>query len=118
MNVINKGGLTLLKEIFTKSKKKYATIPSESAKQDVPEGIMTKCPNCKKIMYTKELMKNLKVCLHCDYHHPMNSHERMDSFLDEGSFEEINSEMISRNPLQFPRLFRKTREGSKKNESE
>jgi acetyl-CoA carboxylase carboxyl transferase subunit beta len=48
----------LLKDLFTK-KKKYATIPSEQGKQDVPEGIMSKCPNCKKIMYTKELVKNL-----------------------------------------------------------
>jgi acetyl-CoA carboxylase carboxyl transferase subunit beta len=93
----------LLKELFTKSKKKkYATIPSESAKHDVPEGIMSKCPECKKIMYTKELVKNNKVCLHCQYHYSMNSSERIDSFLDENSFLEINAEMTSENPLNFP----------------
>lgn len=94
----------MLKELFTKSnkKKKYATIPSEASKQDVPEGIMTKCPKCKKITLTKELVKNLKVCFHCGYHFQMNAKERMDSFLDEGSFEEINKNMISQNPLQFP----------------
>ncbi|PLR77789.1 acetyl-CoA carboxylase carboxyl transferase subunit beta [Bacillus sp. V3-13] len=93
----------MLKEIFTKSKKKkYATIPSETAKQDVPEGIMTKCPRCKKIMYTKELVKNLKVCTHCGHHHQMNSRERIESFLDEGSFQELNKEMVSNNPLGFP----------------
>ncbi|PLR81480.1 acetyl-CoA carboxylase carboxyl transferase subunit beta [Bacillus canaveralius] len=93
----------MLKEIFTKSKKKkYATIPSETAKQDVPEGIMTKCPKCKKIMYTKELVKNLKVCTHCGHHHQMNSQERIESFLDEGSFQESNKDMVSNNPLGFP----------------
>lgn len=93
----------MLKELFTKNKKKkYATIPSETAKQDVPEGIMTKCPDCKKIMYTKELTKNLKVCLHCSYHHQMNSAERLESFLDENSFSGINANMVSENPLQFP----------------
>jgi acetyl-CoA carboxylase carboxyl transferase subunit beta len=93
----------LLKELFTKTKKKkYATIPSETAKQDVPEGIMTKCPNCKKITYTKELVKNLKVCFHCEYHHPMNSKERIQSFVDSGSFQEINKGMVSENPLNFP----------------
>lgn len=98
------GGITLLKELFTKTtkKKKYATIPSETAKQDVPEGIMTKCPSCKKIMYTKELVKNLKVCFHCGFHHQMNSKERIDSFVDLGSFEELNNGMISGNPLDFP----------------
>jgi acetyl-CoA carboxylase carboxyl transferase subunit beta len=105
----------LLKELFTKSKKKkYATIPSESAKQDVPEGIMSKCPDCKKIMYTKELNKNHKVCLHCGYHYSMNSTERMESFMDEGSFIEINAEMISDNPLNFPDYIEKLEKDKEK----
>lgn len=105
----------MLKEIFTKQKKKkYATIPSEAAKQDVPEGIMTKCPNCKKIMYTKEVMKNLKVCIHCGYHHSMNSKERLESFLDLNSFEELNAGMISENPLNFPDYLEKIEKDRKK----
>ena len=83
-------------------KKKYASIPSEYAMQDVPEGIMTKCPKCKKIMYSKELIKNSKVCMHCDHHHPMSAYERLDSLLDEGSFSEYDKEMLSNNPLDFP----------------
>lgn len=98
----------MLKELFTKSKKKkYATIPSEKTNHDVPEGIMTKCPNCKKNMYTKELIKNLKICLHCSHHFPMNSRERLESFVDEDSFEELNENMISGNPLQFPDYLKK-----------
>jgi acetyl-CoA carboxylase carboxyl transferase subunit beta len=108
----------LLKELFNKSnkpkKKKYATIPSEAAKQDVPEGIMTKCPNCKKIMYTKELQKNLKVCLHCGYHHGMSSTERVNCFIDEGTFEEINADLVSVNPLGFPEYLEKVEKDRKK----
>jgi acetyl-CoA carboxylase carboxyl transferase subunit beta len=108
----------LLKELFNKSnkpkKKKYATIPSEAAKQDVPEGIMTKCPDCKKIMYTKELQKNLKVCLHCGYHHGMSSTERVDCFIDEGTFEEINADLVSVNPLGFPDYLEKVEKDRKK----
>jgi acetyl-CoA carboxylase carboxyl transferase subunit beta len=108
----------LLKELFNKSnkpkKKKYATIPSEAAKQDVPEGIMTKCPNCKKIMYTKELQKNLKVCLHCGYHHGMSSTERVNCFIDEGTFEEINADLVSVNPLGFPDYLEKVEKDRKK----
>jgi acetyl-CoA carboxylase carboxyl transferase subunit beta len=99
--LIEKERTDLLKELFTK-KKKYATIPSEQAKQDVPEGIMTKCPKCKKIMYTKELAKNLRVCMNCNYHHPMSAYERIESLLDEGSFKEYDANMISENPLNFP----------------
>ena len=79
----NEGGQIVLRDLFVK-KKKYAAIPSEQVRKDVPEGIMTKCPECKKIMYTKELHKNLKVCLHCGYHHPMTACERIESLLDEG----------------------------------
>ncbi|NQD68513.1 acetyl-CoA carboxylase carboxyltransferase subunit beta [Bacillus haikouensis] len=108
----------MLKELFNKSnkpkKKKYATIPSEAAKQDVPEGIMTKCPDCKKIMYTKELQKNLKVCIHCGYHHGMSSTERVESFIDEGTFEEINADLISVNPLNFPDYLEKVEKDRKK----
>lgn len=112
-----------LKDLFTKNqtkKKKYATIPTEAAKNDVPEGIMTKCPSCKKIMYTKELLKNHKVCLHCQYHFQMNARERIESFIDEGSFEEFNENMISKNPLAFPdylEKLEKDRQKSKLNEA-
>ncbi|MBD7935582.1 MULTISPECIES: acetyl-CoA carboxylase, carboxyltransferase subunit beta [Cytobacillus] len=105
----------MLKDIFTKSKKKkYATIPSEAAKQDVPEGIMTKCPECKKIMYTKELMKNMKVCINCGHHHPMNAAERFESFLDKGTIQELDREMISENPLSFPDYLDKVEKDRKK----
>lgn len=105
----------MLKDIFTKQKKKkYATIPTETAKKDVPEGIMTKCPNCKKIMYTKELIKNDKVCFECGYHHPMTAKERLDSFVDEGSFQELDKEMISVNPLQFPDYLEKVEKDREK----
>ncbi|MCA0986330.1 acetyl-CoA carboxylase, carboxyltransferase subunit beta [Guptibacillus algicola] len=91
----------MLKDIFNK-KKKYATVPSEKIKQDVPEGIMTKCPGCKSIIYSKELEKSNKVCVKCGYHHQMNAFERIKNTLDEGSFEEFNAGMISENPLSFP----------------
>ncbi len=111
----------MLKELFNKSKKKkYATIPSEASKQDVPEGIMTKCPNCKKIMYTKELQKNLKVCLHCGFHHRMNAWERIASFVDEDTFKELDENMVSTNPLDFPdyiEKLEKDREKSQLNEA-
>ena len=64
-------------------------------------------------MYTKELLKNLKVCVNCGYHHPMNAWERLDSILDEGSFREYDKEMVSLNPLEsFQDMRRETRERS------
>lgn len=95
----------MLKDIFTK-KKKYASVPSDQAKHDVPEGIMTKCPKCKKIMLTKELDKNMRVCMNCDYHFPMNAKQRIESLMDEQSFEEFNQGMLSENPLGFQDIWK------------
>ncbi|HHY72739.1 MAG TPA: acetyl-CoA carboxylase carboxyltransferase subunit beta [Bacillus bacterium] len=92
----------MLKDLLGKKRKKYAAIPSEQGKQDVPEGLMTKCPDCKKIMYTKELMKSLMVCQVCGHHFQMNSSERIASVIDEGTFVEYDQNMISENPLNFP----------------
>jgi acetyl-CoA carboxylase carboxyl transferase subunit beta len=96
-----KEGVNMLRDLFLK-KKKYAAVPSEQMRKDVPDGVMTKCPSCKKIMYTKELLKNLKVCINCGHHHQMNAYERLESLLDEGTFREYDKEMISVNPLHFP----------------
>lgn len=86
---------------FLKKKKRYATIPSERAKQEVPEGLMTKCPACRTIMYTKELKKNLYVCDSCGHHHRMAAYDRMNSIFDSGTFVEFNQGMTSLNPLGF-----------------
>lgn len=114
----------MLKDLFTKptkpKKRKYAQIPSEQAKQDVPEGIVMKCPSCKKIIYSKEVNKNLKVCINCGYHYQMNAKERIASLFDENSFVEYDMEMVSKNPLNFPgyeEKLEKDRSKTKQNEA-
>ncbi|WP_096202704.1 acetyl-CoA carboxylase, carboxyltransferase subunit beta [Bacillus sp. FJAT-45350] len=103
----------MLRNFFPK-KKKYATIPSERAKQEVPEGLMTKCPSCRTIMYTKELKKNLMVCASCGHHHRMTAFERIDSLLDEGTFVEYDHDMIGADPLGFPTYMEKLEADRKK----
>lgn len=104
----------MIKDIFSKNKRNYAKIPADSAKRDIPEGIMTKCPVCKKIMFTKELEKNLKVCLHCEHHFPMSAKERIASIVDEGSFVELAKNMVSLNPLNFPEYEEKLKKDQEK----
>ncbi|MCF6138206.1 acetyl-CoA carboxylase, carboxyltransferase subunit beta [Pseudalkalibacillus berkeleyi] len=91
----------MLKDLFAK-KRKYATIPSDRMKQDVPEGLMTKCPECKAIMTTKELNKACKVCVSCDHHFRMTAQERIKMIIDDGTFSELNQDMRTENPLDFP----------------
>lgn len=91
----------MLKGLFHK-RKKYATIPSEKSKRDIPEGLMNKCLKCGTIQYSKELEKNLKVCTACDYHFRLNARERFQIILDEGRLFEFDSEMVSMDTLEFP----------------
>jgi len=94
----------LLKDFFGKKskKRKYASIPSEQAKLDVPEGLMQKCTGCYKIYYRKELRKNLNVCPNCGKHHHLKAWERIETLFDEHTFEEWDKQLISGNPLDFP----------------
>ena len=75
---------------------------------------MTKCPNCKKIIYTKELNKNLKVCLHCDYHYPMTAWERIQSFIDEDTFRGTKCRNGIRQSTKFPGIREKLEKDQKK----
>ncbi|KMY43511.1 acetyl-CoA carboxyl transferase [Bacillus sp. FJAT-27916] len=105
----------MLKDVFSRGRrKKYATIPSDKAKQDIPEGIMMKCPSCKVIKYSKEIIKNDKVCPKCGYHHTMTAYERIVSLSDEGTFEEIDRMIVSENPLSFPNYLEKLDQDRKK----
>lgn len=94
-------GVTVLRDFFQK-KRKYATIPSERSKRDIPEGIMSKCPKCGTITFSKELDQNFKVCTHCDYHFKLSAPERIEMILDDGRCFEFDSDMISEDPLEFP----------------
>ena len=91
----------MIKDFFVR-KKKYASIPNEQAKRDVPEGLMKKCLECHKIYYRKEWKKNINVCPNCGYHHPLTAWERIDSLFDENTFKEWDKNLTSKNPLDFP----------------
>lgn len=91
----------MLKDLFQK-KRRYATIPSEKSKRDIPEGLMNKCVKCGTIQFSKELEKNLKVCAACGYHFRLNAMERIQFTLDDGRIFEYDADMVSVDPLEFP----------------
>lgn len=96
-----KGGICLLKKIFTRGNNN-TTVPNINSKNDVPAGLMTKCGNCKHIYYRREVEKNLHVCPNCDFHHQLHAWNRIDSIFDEGTFVEWDGGLQSKNPLEFP----------------
>lgn len=74
----------------------------EEDRPNIPEGIMTKCPKCGKVIYTKLLMKNFKRCDECGYNFKVSAKERFAMILDDGELQEFDSRMSTRDPLSFP----------------
>ncbi len=73
----------------------------KSKKRDIPEGLWTKCPKCEAMVFDKELDENLKVCPKCEYHFPVGARERIHSLVETCTFEEMDAEMTSVDPLKF-----------------
>jgi acetyl-CoA carboxylase carboxyl transferase beta subunit len=74
----------------------------DEEKPNVPEGIMTKCPKCGKVIYTKLLNRNYKCCDECGYHFKLSATERIAMLVDDGVFQEFDADMVSNDPLSFP----------------
>nr|YP_009565089.1 acetyl-CoA carboxylase beta subunit [Gelidium galapagense]QBA96440.1 acetyl-CoA carboxylase beta subunit [Gelidium galapagense] len=67
----------------------------------VPEGLWIKCDSCGLLMYYKTLNKNSKVCPKCTHHFPTSSQERIKQLLDYNSWQPINYNLASTDPLGF-----------------
>lgn len=70
-------------------------------RDDMPEGLWTKCPDCGAMLHTLELKQHLQTCHQCGYHFLMDSRERITLLADPDSFEETNTGLVSANPLGF-----------------
>lgn len=70
-------------------------------KQGVPEGIWMQCPKCGATLYRREVERNLNVCPKCVHHMRIIARSRQKHFLDEGSTEEIATDIESIDFLKF-----------------
>lgn len=70
-------------------------------KNETPDGLWTKCPECKRPLQSKALRKNAYVCTHCEHHLRIGSAEYFEILFDEGVFTEINPDLAPGDPLTF-----------------
>lgn len=77
-------------------------------REDTPEGLWNKCPQCDAMIHNLELAQNLQVCPHCSHHFLLDARDRIALLADEGSFEETAVGMTSANPLGFHGYAEKT----------
>lgn len=88
-----------IKGIF---KRKKPIKVNQSNIKDSKAGVVNQCSECKHVMVTKELQKTMYVCPKCNYHHKINSTERINQTIDEGTFESMDNDLQTMNPLGFP----------------
>jgi acetyl-CoA carboxylase carboxyl transferase subunit beta len=67
----------------------------------VPDGLWIKCENCGEIIFRRELQKNYSVCQKCRFHFRISSREYIELLIDDGTFREFNTDLISADPLKF-----------------
>jgi acetyl-CoA carboxylase carboxyl transferase alpha subunit/acetyl-CoA carboxylase carboxyl transferase beta subunit len=69
--------------------------------RDAPSGIAVRCPKCREVLYTRDWLKNLKVCYQCGDHARLSAKERVSQLLDVDSFVEMAEDVFPTDPLQF-----------------
>lgn len=68
---------------------------------EIPGGLWTKCSSCTSIIYTRELERNLYVCVKCGFHFRLSAEQRIRMLCDRNSFEELDADLRSSDPLSF-----------------
>src|SRR6185436_13458738 len=85
---------------FSKKSKQIEAVPLEERVVKT-ENVFVKCEGCEAHLYTGELEESLQVCANCGYHFRIGARERLAMLFDDGKFEELDSEVISIDPLEF-----------------
>lgn len=86
---------------FGKGKPEYQKLNPKARKSKIPDGLWTKCEDCGDIIFNKTLEENLMVCPKCNYHFVIDIKERIRITLDTGTFEEIDKDLATVDPLEF-----------------
>lgn len=88
------------------NKEETVRVKNEKA-ADMMIGKWVKCDSCKEIIYKEELHKNLSVCPNCGKHFRLSARRRIKQIADEGTFEEIGADILTKDPLSFEGYLKK-----------
>jgi len=83
--------------LFSKNKPK---IKVQQTKKDGFSGWI-KCAGCHELIHANEIEANLYLCPKCEYHYRFPLQKRIQLLTDEGSFEELFTEVQATDPLDF-----------------
>lgn len=91
-----------MRGFFHRQSKFQPASPEENGgDQSIPDDLWVKCPACNELLYSRELIDNLRVCPKCEHHFRLRARERITMLTDVGSFQEWSSHLLPQNPLGF-----------------
>lgn len=70
-------------------------------RQEVPDNLWTKCSSCEHMLFHRDLIENLKVCHHCNYHMRLSIHERLELLFDNKAYTTAPAPKVVQDPLKF-----------------
>ena len=89
-----------LQNMFKKtSRKSYISL--KESRPEVPEGLLRKCNKCGAAIITEDVKKGYYICPKCHGYFRVHAYRRIEMIADEGSFEEWDRSLTTRNPLDF-----------------
>lgn len=89
-----------LQNMFKKTKRKNYISLKES-KPEVPDGLLSKCNKCGSAIMTEDVKNGFYICPKCQGYFRIHAYRRIEMLADEGSFEEWDKGLVTRNPLNF-----------------
>ena len=70
-------------------------------RQNIPEGVWSKCTSCEQVLYRAELDRHLEVCPKCGHHMRIGARLRLDKFLDADHRVELGVQFEPQDVLKF-----------------
>jgi len=83
--------------LFSRDKPK---IKVETSKTDNFSGWL-KCTHCHEMIHANELTQHYNCCPKCNYHYRLSARQRIESLIDDGTFEEMFDELRAVDTLKF-----------------
>jgi len=70
-------------------------------KRGVPSGLWLRCDDCGAMVFRKEAQRIMNVCPECGHHMYLSAWDRINSVLDDGTFDQWDANLAPLDPLKF-----------------
>lgn len=106
--------------VLDKIKKRELPETKRKSNIDIPIGKWVKCDKCKEIIYKETLRENLNICHNCGHYFRMHINRRLETIIDDGTYERFDLNIETTNPLElddYPKKLKVLREKTKLQEA-